>query len=135
MYVFQLNKLIREKIFVAMQADEFILEKQDLSNNDYFVELKNKLMEESHEVQQAKNDEELVDELADVLEVISSILQLKNIKMERVTSRQHAKKNERGGFSSKYKINSIKLSSDNELHAKWIKYFSTNPEKYPLTIE
>jgi predicted house-cleaning noncanonical NTP pyrophosphatase (MazG superfamily) len=60
-----------------------------------------KLLEESREVMNAKNREEVVKELADVLEVCDALLVQYGISREEISAIKEQKKRERGGFEKR----------------------------------
>ena len=60
--------------------------------------LKRKLVEESLEVLDAENSEDLITELADVLEVIDGILQQQDINLQEVLKKKRKKRDKVGGF-------------------------------------
>ena len=68
---------------------------------EYYVELLKKLVEESIEVKESKNKKELIEELADVLEVINSICDNKWISLDDIEKTRLQKKSERWWFSKK----------------------------------
>ena len=63
-------------------------------DEEYIKELNKKLLEESHEFIE-END---VEELADIMEVIESIMKVKKITWEDVKEKQEKKRDEKGGF-------------------------------------
>ena len=69
------NKAIRDKIPEIIQKDGHTCNIQTLSDEKFLVEIEKKLSEEVAEYQNDKNPEEL----ADILEVIYAIAQLKGI--------------------------------------------------------
>jgi phosphoribosyl-ATP pyrophosphohydrolase len=75
-----------------------------LSEQEYPQALGEKLKEEAAETAIALSElarEELIGELADLSEVIDSILVLKGIDWAEVKRRQEEKREERGGFSQR----------------------------------
>lgn len=134
-YTFVLNKLVRNKILSSMQADDFLLSVKKLSQPEYLVALKEKLVEESSEVLYANSKDELLTELADLLEVFETLLVASGLSYDDIHTVKHNKYIERGGFEQKVKVDSIQLSANKQSHTKWIDYFSKQQEKYPVTIE
>ena len=72
------HKAIRDKIPEIIKKDGYTCNVKTISDEDFLVELEKKLAEEVKEYQNDKNPEEL----ADVLEVIFRIAQLKGISKE-----------------------------------------------------
>ncbi len=71
-----------------------------LSEKRYEEELKKKLLEESKELVKAPK-EEILNELADVLEIVKSIADQQKIKFSKVEEFQKEKRKKRGGFKKK----------------------------------
>jgi predicted house-cleaning noncanonical NTP pyrophosphatase (MazG superfamily) len=94
------KKLVRDKIPEIIEASNGHYETRILSDKEFEIELKKKLVEEAIELQDAR-DEELVGELADVLELVKSIATQKGIDFSAVEEKQINKKEKRGGFDKK----------------------------------
>ena len=92
------NKLVRDKIPENINKLEGRKANYKVLNDyEYLQELDKKLFEEAHEF----IEEHSIEKLADLMEVISSIVQAKNISMEEVEKARINKKNEKGGFYNK----------------------------------
>ena len=94
------NKLVRDKIpeiIVGNGGEPFT---RILDEDEYKVELETKLMEEYNEVLLATG-EERVEELADMLEVISSLAKLERKSLEEVIEVKNKKCDKRGGFEKR----------------------------------
>ena len=103
--VHKYNKLVRDKIPNIINSEKnkkatFRI----MEENEYLKELNKKLMEEANEFIE-KND---VEELADVMEVVISIMKEKNITWEQVEKIRKEKKENRGGFENKVFLESVK---------------------------
>ena len=94
------KKLIRDKIPEIIENNNNVCETRILDDVEFEVELRKKLIEESKEVSTAPK-EELIDELADVLEIIYSLTDVNQLKMEDVEKTRQIKKEKRGGFDKK----------------------------------
>ncbi|OGM29546.1 hypothetical protein A2630_00955 [Candidatus Woesebacteria bacterium RIFCSPHIGHO2_01_FULL_44_10] len=94
------RKLIRDKIpeFIEAAGDKF--ETRILKNDEFRKELMKKLVEEAKEVAKAPS-ESLLDELADVLEMIKSISSHFGVDFKKVEKHQTEKRKKRGGFQKK----------------------------------
>jgi len=90
----QYNKAIRDKIPEIIQKDGHSCNVKTLSNEEFLEHLEKKLLEEVTEYQNDKNPEEL----ADILEVIYRIAQLKGVSKEKLEKIRIKKSEERGGF-------------------------------------
>ena len=92
------NKLVRDKIPENINSMEGRKATWRIMNDDeYIKELNKKLLEEVHEF----IEENAIEELADIIEVIQSIMRVKNISYEELKNVQQMKREKKGGFSNK----------------------------------
>ena len=92
------NKLVRDKI--PENIDSMEGRKANwriMDDEEYIKELNKKLLEEVHEFIE-END---VEELADIMEVIQSIMRAKNISYEELKKVQALKREQKGGFNDR----------------------------------
>ena len=90
----QHNKAIRDKIPEIIQKDGHSCDVKTLSDEEFLEQLEKKLSEDVTEYQNDKNPEEL----ADILEVIYRIAQLKGVSKDELEKIRIKKSEERGGF-------------------------------------
>ena len=121
------NKLWRDKAVDLMNALKSIIHWQRLTDAEYDYQLRQKLLEESKEVCAANSKQELMHELADVLEIIESISSANEISLEDVRAIQFLKREERGGFEGR-KFVTIAEHVEGGFGEK---YCLADPEKYP----
>ena len=78
------NKLVRDNIpdIIASNGEEAVI--KVLDDDEYKKELYKKLLEETNEVISSKDFNETIEELADVLEILSAIAKLNNKKLDDV---------------------------------------------------
>jgi len=98
------KKLVRDKIPEIIQKDNKIPVTHIASEEEYFIKLKEKLLEEVKEFIEASNEEEM----ADVLEVLNAIYDLKNWKEEEIENLRKKKAEERGAFKKKFILDEVK---------------------------
>lgn len=122
---FKVEKLIREKI--SKNFLDCIQKRRILNDNEYFFELKKKIIEESEEVFLAKNREEFISEIADLYEVIDCFLKFEKIKKNEIKNKMKEKKEERGSFDKKIYCEYVEVP----IKSKAIKYYLDNNKKYP----
>lgn len=91
------NKLVRDNIPNIIKEKEETAVVRVLDDVQYEKELKRKLYEEVKEVDEA-SDNELLEELADVLEVIRALAKLANKDLNDVIAAADLKKEKRGAF-------------------------------------
>jgi predicted house-cleaning noncanonical NTP pyrophosphatase (MazG superfamily) len=109
------NKLVRDKMIDIYKHDV----ENRISAGGYSVtylkreeileRLKDKLLEEAHEVFEAygKDREHLKEEIADLIEVIDAILYHNNIELAEVLAVRDQKKEKKGGFETGLFLESI----------------------------
>ena len=90
----QYNKAIRDKIPEIIQKDGHSCNVETLSDEKFLEQLEKKLSEELAEYQKDKNPEEL----ADILEVIYRVAQLRGVSKEELEKIRIKKSEQRGGF-------------------------------------
>ena len=88
------NKVIRDKIPEIIKESGKKYNLKQLDDTSFLIELEKKMVEELGEYQESKN----VEELADILEVIYRIAQLKGISKEELEKIRIKKLQDRGGF-------------------------------------
>ena len=91
------NKLVRDKIPEIINNDNEIAITRTLHDVEYLNELNKKLEEEVKEYLEADN----IEELADIVEVIYGILNLKNVSIEEFEIIRKNKVEKRGAFNKK----------------------------------
>jgi len=94
------RKLIRDKIPEIIEANNGHYETRILDEKEFEIELKKKLIEEAKELHNA-SDDEILGELADILELVKSIATQKGMGFRAVEDKQISKKEKRGGFDKK----------------------------------
>lgn len=94
------NKLVRDNIPQIINDSGQKCDIKILEDNQYIFRLNEKLYEEIDEYKEAVGDE-IVDELADVMEIIFAIAEHHGISIIDLNKTREEKKNERGGFKEK----------------------------------
>ena len=95
------NKLVRDKIPEIIESNNEVAIYRILEGNEYRQELYKKLLEEANEVINTKNSNDLIMELADVLEVLRAIANLESKELEDIIEFANKKELKRGGFSKR----------------------------------
>ncbi len=98
-----------------------------LNGDELCQALKSKLIEESHEVGVARDRQEVIEELADVLEVVSGLGKAYGISMQEVEREKEKKYNDRGGFEKGLYIETLEMNETNPR----VEHFRKSPDKYP----
>ncbi len=123
---FKFEKLVRDKIEKRIKSRGANVDSFVLDDKQYIEELKNKLLEETKEFVSAER-KKLIEELADVQEVINYLLLTLDVDKEKLEEKQRAKIKERGSFNRRIYIRSVEVQNDDP----WVDYYSSRPHKYP----
>lgn len=126
---FKVAKLVRDKFPAAIDSEYGGKSTHwRMDGEAYIKALKDKLIEESLEVEAALNDADLKEEIADVLEVLFSLLKAKNFSLEEIEHIRQDKIIKRGGFSEQFYCSAVTISDKNTAR---LHYYLQNSEKYP----
>lgn len=115
------NKLVRDKIPEAIERTEGRTANYKILNNkEYLQELDRKLFEEAHEFV----EEHSVEELADLIEVISAIMNARGLSLEEVEIARKAKSDKKGKFDDKIYLIDVEQEyaderEERELNKEW----------------
>jgi predicted house-cleaning noncanonical NTP pyrophosphatase (MazG superfamily) len=97
------NKLVRDRIPEIIESVGKKCEVVVLSESEFKQALLTKLIEEAQEVQNA-DPSELITELADLNEVLDTILKINGITRDSLSVEQVIRKSNRGGFKKRLKL-------------------------------
>ena len=101
------KKLVRDNIpdIIKENGEEPVY--RVLSDKEFLVELKKKLLEESNEVINS-SDDEMLSELGDLLEVMISLARVYNISLDDIIISSSEKRDKRGSFTKKIYLEDVK---------------------------
>ena len=131
MRTFKQGKLWRDKAIELMEKQGSRINWRKLNRKEFQRSLKDKLIEEVHEVAAASTEGELIEELADVVEVIEALASSYEFSMIDIRVAKDAKKTKRGGFAGGMFVE----SAEHPEGSFGEKYCLAEPEKYPEIIE
>lgn len=95
------NKLVRDRIPEIIEKTGKKFSTRILDDNEYIKELKKKSFEELQEYVETNNNEDAIEELADVLEIIHALAEYHGVSIEEVEEIRKQKADKRGGFKEK----------------------------------
>ena len=127
MHKFKQDKLWRDKLPARMELLGSVINIKQLNDVEYDAQLRIKMLEEADEVRAAKNSTELVEELADLYEVVDALCKLHGITKEQLLATQTKKREDRGGFYGR----SYVTIAEHSAGSFGEKYCREQPEKYP----
>lgn len=94
----EFNKLVRDKVPSNIERGGEVISKTQLTGEYLLRALREKLIEEGFEVLDAIDQESIVDELADVIEVVDGILSQLGVSQDELLKRKEQKNKRAGGF-------------------------------------
>ncbi len=94
----KITKLVRDRIPELMQQQGREGAVEHIDGTTLEVQLRHKLIEEAREVSEATDLSELVEELADVQEVIIALARHRKISISDIEVRRQKKLSDKGGF-------------------------------------
>ncbi len=100
------DKLVRDKIPAIIRATGRDCVVETMGEADYHRALRAKLVEEAREAAAATGDN-LIGELADVLEVVDAFCAAHGLDPARVRAAQDRKRAERGGFAARLRLRTV----------------------------
>lgn len=110
---YNFNKLIRSNLPERMNKEGVALFGRHLTDEEFAKELKNKLVEEAGEVQDTNSREDMIKELADVMEVIEALTLLHGITKEEIEKERLLKCNINGRFLAANFVDYIEVPVSN----------------------
>lgn len=124
---FELNKLVRDNL-----KDEYEQTNQnpmfrELSIDELKTQLARKIVEEANEIKVNSQPDEVIDEVADIRQILDDIMAIYDITEEQVKSAQQKKYDKKGGFANGVFVETLELD-DND---PWVEYYRKNPDIFP----
>ncbi|MET0388144.1 MAG: nucleoside triphosphate pyrophosphohydrolase [Polyangiales bacterium] len=128
---FRVEKLIRDRLPELMRSWGLRVTTRQLDPAELIACLRAKLQEEAAEVQQAPSRAALLEELADVTEVVQALCEVSGITPLELEACRLAKQRERGGFAAG--VYSVEVAA--EVGAAAADYYLARPSTYPRIEE
>ena len=125
MATFIFNKLIRDKLKAEYEKMNQKAIYRELSKEEFAEALKQKLVEEAREID-ARDKASVINELADIYQVVEEMTALYGISPEEVGKVKMAKYEKKGGFSERLFVERLELTDDDE----WNEYYRKEPEVF-----
>lgn len=124
---FRVEKLIRDRLPAMMRADGLTVFDRRLDDQEFVARLRDKLVEEAREAAASETRAELVQELADLAEVIAALSSAAGVSAAEIEQARVEKHAERGGFGERV-FNAAVEAPDG---TPAIAYYLARPEQYP----
>jgi len=124
---FRVDKLIRDRLPAIMRGQGLSVFDRRLGDAEFDARLRDKLVEEALEARSATSRAELIDELADLSEVMDALAQVNGVTKDEIEVRRLAKRAERGGFDER--VYNAAVEGEADLPA--VAYYLARPQQYP----
>lgn len=131
MRIFQQNKLWRDKAVELLEQAGSKVYWKKLDDAEYDKQLRLKIVEESEEVLNAISRDDLINELADVMDVIHALCTVNNISIDDIRLAQNKKHSDRGNFEGRKFV----TTAAHPVGSFGEKYCLLDPAKYPEITE
>lgn len=131
MPTFQYKKLVRDNIRKFHEDKGHRVTGRMLRGADLRQALCEKLHEEADEVNGALSKDELIEEIADVRQLLDDLCREESITPEQIQAAQQAKALKKGGFLSGQYIDTVTIDDEDD---EWVAYCRKSPEKYPEVV-
>lgn len=106
------NKLVRDNIPSIIEKDNKLCTILTLNGDQFLVELKKKLVEEAREVIDANSKDEIINEIADIHEIIGKLSEILEITKEEIQEAQNKKALKNGKFDKKILLVSVQTKNE-----------------------
>jgi len=101
------NKLVRDNIPKMIEEDGKACDVSVLGYDEYIQEIRRKIVEEATELNAARTKDEMIEELADIFELLDYLLIEYKIDILEVKKRRIQKNMKNGGFDKKLFLHSV----------------------------
>ena len=108
----EFEKLVRDRNIDTIKNSSGEIYYDILSKDKKIFNLKKKLVEEAIEVDQSKNDKELVEELGDVIDVMKELIKTTKTKRYNIWKARRKKAKQRGKFKKGIFCHYVKFPKD-----------------------
>lgn len=127
MPTFKLNKLVRDKLPAIYKSLGQKALTRKLTKAQLSKALVEKIIEETSEITDQTSKTELIEEIADIQQVLDDLKSTHGIPDSKVAEIQAKKKVKKGGFLQGIFIETLTLADGD----KWIDYYRAEPERFP----
>jgi predicted house-cleaning noncanonical NTP pyrophosphatase (MazG superfamily) len=127
---FKIDQIIRDKLPEIMRSQGIAVFERPLEGKELDQRMREKLLLEAREVQNAQSTEELIEELADVLEVMHALAKAAGVDLQRVEEKRTKKLQARGGFEARLYNPYVEVDEASPA----IEYYLSRPAQYPQVV-
>ncbi|MGB4967124.1 MAG: nucleoside triphosphate pyrophosphohydrolase [Candidatus Saccharimonadales bacterium] len=131
MPTFRYAKLVRDNIPQWHAQSGHHVKGRRLTGRELINGLCDKLHEEADEVGAAMSREEMIEEIADVQQILADLCAEMKVSATEVEDARRVKLAKKGGFKTGEYIETVTMPNEDD---KWVSYCRNNPAKYPEII-
>ena len=124
---FRFNKIIRDKLPEIISQGGIDVVYKNIEGKDLLKKLKDKLLEETQEAVSSVGQLQIMEELADILEVIHGICFTMQVDIDTIEELRREKFDKRGGFHNGVYVDRVSVKDDSTMLA----FYLDQPDKYP----
>jgi len=128
MYRFKMDKLVRDVTPTFLRQCGLTVHYHVMDAEKYKKSLRDKILEEAQEVALSGTAQEVCEECADVLDVMTTLLKLYGMTLDDVHDASQRKGHIRGGFDERMYVSYVDVPGHDE---KTLTHYRSQPEKYP----
>lgn len=128
MATFRYHKLVRDNIWQWHIEAGHTLTGEQLTGQSLQQAIVDKLHEEAEEVRVASSRSDLIEELADLQQLLDDLSHLHAVSRQDVRAAQQKKRLRKGGFTAGHFIETVTMPSEDD---RWVSYCRQAPDKYP----
>lgn len=128
MPTFKYAKLVRDNIWRWHEENGHQVHGETVTGEALRAKLCEKLHEEADEVASAGSQAELIEEIADVRQILDDLCAEAGISDEAVKLAQKKKSDRKGGFRGGHYIEAVTIPDEAD---EWAQYCRKSPDKYP----
>lgn len=125
------NKLWRDKLSKIMKEEGSVVHVEQLDEDQYEEALRAKIVEESIEMLESTDQDDVMEGMADILEVMDALCIVYGIKMDEILQIKEEKQADLGGYNKSELVTRVEHPAGSASE----KYCLDNPEQYPQTEE
>lgn len=111
--IIKYNKLVRDKIpQIIVNYKSTGKYKIAYKDSEYIKYLQDKLVEEAIEARDSTNNKSLIEEFADILEVIDALRKIKCITKYKINKVKKSKRKKKGAFDKRFILKSVEVKEN-----------------------
>jgi len=112
------NKLVRDNIPLIVKSAGGLARVRNLNSTEASYILTQKIIEEGLEIFNSKDEREMTNEIADILEVIDALIKSSRLDRQKINNIRRRKKKERGGFENLILLEETSIKSLKNINQK-----------------